>query len=105
MLLKASPLIKEKTFLDEHGDLITEVVGNEKEHSSKRAVLNMLVWGRIISFLRFVKSTRIFIFMLFEVIIDLKGFMKVLVFFLVAFATTHTILDLEGEHNIFETIA
>lgn len=68
-------------------------IGDLKAHASRRAIVNLLIWFRMISFLRMFKTTRIFIFMLLEVVHDLVGFLVVLFLFLCAFATSHSILD------------
>ena len=55
-------------------------------------MLNLFVWLRSISFLRIFDSIRIFIFMFSKVILDLKGFLIVFVFFILTFGTCFAII-------------
>ena len=80
---------------------LCEVLGDKLIHASRRALINLLIWIRMISFLRMFKTTRIFIYMLLEVLVDLVGFLVILVLFLGAFTTSRSILDVRNELSAY----
>ena len=55
--------------------------------------INLIMWLRCISFLRLFKASRIFIFMLVEVLKDLASFFFLLLFFVISFATSFSIMQ------------
>ena len=72
----------------DHSDFTPEEINQHKRNfAQRRAIINLNIWIRMISFLRFFSTTRIFIFMLIEVINDMAGFMIILCLFLAAFAS------------------
>jgi len=89
---------------DEEGKEVCVIGPNEMKARAALTVVNLLTWLRCISFLRLAKATRIFIFMLIEVIQDLTTFVIILLFFLFGFGTSSSIL-LVYRGNIFERVS
>ena len=61
------------------------------------AILNILVWFRILSFLRLFKTTRALIRLILEVTKDMYAFTIVLLIAVLAFTITYDIISTTGE--------
>lgn len=83
---------------------VTELFGSEKKEV-QLTILNLITWIRAIEYLVVFKNTRIFIFMLQSILVDLKSFASLMIIFLIWFTTTYLLIlySTNGEMNLKNT--